>query len=73
MSSHPPTAKRTKAVTVRVPASRLRNLLRARKLTSQSELINAVLEEEEERLRSRRVLEETSGTARRSDVDDRLL
>jgi hypothetical protein len=47
--------------------------MRARRLPTQSELINTLLEEEEERLRSERVLRETAGTARGSDFDDRLL
>jgi hypothetical protein len=64
---------RTKAVTVRVPAARLIRLMRARRLTTQSELINVLLEEEEERQRSAAVLRETAGTARASDFDDRLL
>lgn len=72
MSSHP-ASERKKAVTVRVPARRLRTLLRARKLSTQSELINVLLLEEEERLASRRVLDETAGSVRRGDFDDRLL
>ncbi len=73
MSSHRAPSAKTKAVTVRVPAARLRSVLRARKLATQSELINALLLEEEERLQSRRVLEETTGAVRPSDIDDRLL
>jgi len=61
-----------KAVTVRVPAGRLRNVMRARKLSTQSELINTLLEEEEERLESQRVLRETAGAARDADFDDRF-
>jgi hypothetical protein len=62
-----------KAVTVRIPESRLRRLMRARKVKSQSDLINSLLAEEEERLRSHRVLRETEGTARVSEIHDRLL
>ena len=62
-----------KAVTVRIPQSRLRRLMRARKVKSQSDLINSLLAEEEERLKSHRVLRETEGTARLSDIHERLL
>ena len=62
-----------KAVTVRIPAPRLRQLMRARKVKSQSELINALLAEEEERLKSHRILLATQGKLKRTDVDDRLL
>lgn len=62
-----------KAVTVRIPQPRLRQLMRARKVKSQSELINTLLEEEEERLKSHQVLRETQGKLKRSAVDDRLL
>jgi len=63
----------SKAVTVRVPLARLRKLMRARKATTQSELINGLLAEEEDRLRSHRALRETAGTARASEIHDRLL
>jgi hypothetical protein len=62
-----------KAVTVRIPERRLRQLMRARKVHSQSELINSLLAEEEERLKSHQVLRETQGKIKRSDIDDRLL
>jgi len=62
-----------KPVTVRIPQPRLRHLMRARKVKSQSELINTLLEEEEERLKSHQVLRETQGKLKRSAVDDRLL
>ena len=62
-------AKRT--VTVRVSEARLRKLMRARRVATQSELINTLLAEEEERLRSHTVLRETAGTARTRDVDER--
>jgi hypothetical protein len=61
-----------KAITVRIPGSRLRQLMRARKVKSQSELINTLLEEEEERVKSHQVLRETQGKLKRSMVDDRL-
>ena len=63
-------AKRT--VTVRVSEARLRKLMRARRVATQSELINTLLAEEEERLRSHAVLRENAGTARTRDADDRL-
>ncbi len=62
-----------KAITVRIPQPRLRQLMRARKVKSQSELINKLLEEEEERLKSHEVLRETQGKLKRSVFDDRLL
>ena len=62
-----------KAVTVRILHPRLRQLMRARKCKSQSELIDALLAEEEERLDSHRVLRETQGKLKRSEVNDRLL
>ena len=64
-------AKRT--VTVRVSEARLRKLMRARRVATHSELINTLLAEEEERLRSHAVLRGTAGTARTREVDDRLL
>lgn len=62
-----------KAVTVRILQPRLRNLMRARHCKSQSELINALLAEEEERLKSHRALRETEGKLKRTQVNDRLL
>lgn len=62
-----------KAVTVRILQSRLRHLMRVRNYKSQSELINALLAEEEERLKSHRILRETQGKLKKSEVNDRLL
>lgn len=62
-----------RAVTVRVSEARLRKLMRARRVATQSELIDTLLAEEEERLRSHAVLRVTAGTARTCDADDRLL
>jgi len=62
-----------KALTVRIPEARLRKLRRARKVKTQSELINTLLAEEEERLRSHQVLRDTAGTVKPADIDDRLL
>jgi hypothetical protein len=64
---------RRKAVTVRIPQHRLRQLMRARKVASQSELINTLLAEEEERLKSHRVLRETEGKVKLSEIHDRFL
>jgi hypothetical protein len=63
----------TRAITVRLSEVRLRKLMRARKVATQSELINTLLAEEEERLRSHALLRETAGTVRAADVNDRLL
>jgi len=62
-----------RAITVRVSEARLRKLMRARRVATQSELINTLLAEEEERLRSHAVLRETARTVRAREVDDRLL
>jgi hypothetical protein len=65
-------AKR-KAVTVRIPEALLRKLMKERKAKTQSELINTLLAEEEERLRSHKVLRSTAGSVKPSSIDDRLL
>jgi len=62
-----------KAVTVRIPEARLRRLMRIRKVKSQSDLINTLLAEEDERLNSHRALRDAHGTAKPAEVDDRLL
>jgi len=62
-----------RAITVRVSEARLRKLMRARRVATQSDLINTLLAEEEERLRSHAVLRETARTARARDVDDSIL
>lgn len=62
-----------KPITVRIPAARLQRLMRARKAKSQSELINTLLDEEEERLKSHQILKETSSKLKPADIDDRLL
>ena len=63
----------SRAITVRVSEVRLRTLMRARKAATQSELINTLLAEEEERLRSHAVLRDTARTVRAADIDARLL
>jgi len=62
-----------KALTVRIPEVRLRKLMRARKAKTQSDLINTLLVEEEERLRSHKILRDTAGTVKLSEINDRLL
>ena len=64
---------RSKALTVRIPEARLRKLMRARKAKTQSDLINLLLAEEEERLHSHRVLHDTAGTLAPAEINDRLL
>jgi hypothetical protein len=64
---------RKKAITVRVPENRLKRLMRARRAATQSILINDLLSEEEERLRSEAAIRDTSGAARANDFDDRFL
>ena len=65
-------AKR-KAVTVRIPEALLRKLMRERKAKTQSELVNTLLAEEEERLHSHKILRGTAGSVKLSSIDDRLL
>jgi hypothetical protein len=62
-----------RAITVRISQTRLRKLMRARRVATQSELINTLLAEEEERLRSHAVLRDTAHTVRAGEVDGRLL
>ena len=63
----------SRAITVRISEARLRKLMRARKAATQSELINTLLAEEEERLRSHGILRATAQTVRTADIDARLL
>ena len=63
----------SRAITVRISEAQLRKLMRARKAATQSELINTLLAEEEERLRSHAVLRDTARTVRAGDIDARLL
>ena len=60
-------------ITIRIAEARLRKLMRARRVATQSELINTLLAEEEERLRSHALLRNTARTVRARDVDDRVL
>ncbi len=63
----------SRAITVRIAEAQLRKLMRARKVATQSELINTLLAEEEERLRSHALLRDTARTLRAGDIDARLL
>jgi hypothetical protein len=63
----------SRAITVRISEARLRKVMRARKVATQSELINTLLAEEEERLRSHNLLRDTASTLRPGDIDARLL
>ena len=64
---------RKRAITVRVPEARLKQVMRARRIATQSELFNTLLAEEAEKIAARRVLEATAGSAGPGDFDDRLL
>lgn len=72
-SSYRRRASASKAVTVRVPVALLKKVMRARKAATQSELINELLTEAEERIEAEAVLRETSGAAASGGFDDRLL
>ncbi|HVO22252.1 MAG TPA: DUF998 domain-containing protein [Candidatus Margulisiibacteriota bacterium] len=73
MPCEPSRSIASRAITVRVSQVRLRKLMRVRRVATQSELVNARLAEEEERLRSHVVLRATARTVRAADVDARLL
>jgi hypothetical protein len=64
---------RRKSLIVNIPEARLRKLMRTRKAKTQSDLINALLAEEEERLHSHQVLRDTAGAVKPSEINDRLL
>jgi hypothetical protein len=66
-------SKRKRAITVRVPEARLKQVMRARRIATQSELINTLLEEAAEKIASRRALEAAAGTLGPDEFDDRLL
>jgi hypothetical protein len=57
---------RKKAVTVRISVPLLQRLMKLRKVKTQSELINTLLAEEEERINSHSVLRATAGTVKSS-------
>ena len=62
---------RSKALTVRIPEARLRNLMRACKAKTQSDLINTLLAEEE-RLRPHQV-RNTVGVLKPAEINGCLL
>lgn len=53
-----------RTITVPISETRVRKLMRARRFATQAELINTLLAEEEERLRSHAVLRDTARTVR---------
>ena len=59
-------------VAVRISEARLHKLMRARRIGTRSELINTLLAEEEERLRSHTLLQLTAATVRATHIDDRV-
>lgn len=63
----------TKAVSVRIPEAKLRRLMRKRRMKSRSALIKALVDEENERIRSHEVHQRIFGSERRIEFDDRLL
>lgn len=65
--------ERKRAITVRVPEARLKQVMRARRIATQSELFNTLLEEEVEKMSARKALEASAGKLRAKDFDDRLL
>lgn len=64
---------RSKALTVRIPEARRRKLMRAPKVKTQSDLINSLFVEKEERLRSHQVLRNTAGALKPAEINGRLL
>lgn len=66
-------AQRKRAITVRVPEARLKQVMRARRIATQSELFNTLLEEEVEKMAARKALEAAAGKLSAKDFDDRLL
>jgi hypothetical protein len=64
----------TRSITVRLRRPEaLRRIMRQRRLRTQSDVINTLIAEEVERLRSWKALEESAGAADRDGFDDRLL
>jgi len=68
-------SKQTKAVTVRLPLTKLRRVMRALRLTTQTELLQSLLDEADERITSLAALRASVGVAGngKDDFDDRLL
>ena len=63
----------TTPVTVRVRRSALREIMRKRRWNTQSDAINTLIAEEQERQRAWAALKATAGSAGRNDFNDRLL
>ena len=66
-------AKRKRAITVRVVEARLKQVMRERRIATQSELFNTLLDEEVEKITARKALESAAGKLGARDFDDRLL
>ena len=66
-------AKRKRAITVRVVGARLELVMRERRIATQSELFNTLLDEEVEKINARKALELAAGKLGARDFDDRLL
>jgi hypothetical protein len=64
---------KTRSVSVRLSASELTSLMRERRITSQSALIQSLVSEDLERIRSHRAIREFVRRARVEDFDARLL
>ena len=66
-------AKRKRAITVRVVEARLKQVMRERRIATQSELFNTLIDEEIEKITARKALELAAGKLGAKDFDDRLL
>lgn len=66
-------AQRKRAITVRVVGARLKQVMRERRIATQSELFNTLLDEEVEKITARKALELAAGKLGAKDFDDRLL
>lgn len=66
-------AKRKRAITVRVVEARLKQVMRERRIATQSELFNTLLDEEVEKITARKALQLAAGKLGAKDFDDRLL
>lgn len=66
-------ATRKRAITVRVVEARLKQVMRERRIATQSELFNTLIDEEIEKITARKALERAAGKLGAKDFDDRLL
>ncbi|MBM4061448.1 MAG: hypothetical protein FJ265_10205 [Planctomycetes bacterium] len=64
-----------RVITVRLPLAQLRRVMRARRIPTQSELLQRLLDEADERIAAEAALRATTGVAGKGagDFDDRLL